>query len=84
MAIAAEVRLAWIAYLKEKAMACRMLAGRSFDQDRQRWLRVEKFWLDKARALEGEDCCHRHDRIARGARPYRAATLLARADEVIE
>jgi len=54
MAIAPEVRLARIAHLKDKARTCRELAKRSFDQDRNRWLRMEAFWLEKAKALEAE------------------------------
>ena len=54
MAIAPEVRLARIAHLKDKARTCRELAEGSFDQDRNRWLRMEAFWLEKAKALEAE------------------------------
>ena len=38
MAIAAEVRLAGIAHLKNKAKSCRELADQSFGQGRSRWL----------------------------------------------
>ena len=32
----------------------RELAEESFGQDRNRWLSMESFWLDKAKTLEAE------------------------------